>query len=68
MFLQTDDHAHLLGGIGSARRSDVGWSVYKIMDNDLAGFVLEVFLLDRKKRWRVASSYDQRDEAAERSM
>jgi len=68
VFLEADDHAHLLGGIGSAGRSDVGRSLYKVVDNDLTGFVLEVVVRERAKRRHIAASHHQSsDETAERS-
>jgi len=66
VFLEAHDHAQLPGGIGSVRGSDVARSLYKIVDNDLTGFILEVALPQRSKRRRIADSYDQsRGETAE---
>jgi hypothetical protein len=62
VFLETDNHPYLFGWVGHTRGSDVGWSLYEIVDKDLTGFVLEIIFLERAKRRHIATGYDQSSE------
>lgn len=69
MFLEADDQADLPGRIGGGRGSDVGRSLYKVVNDDLAGFIFKVVLLKRAKSRRTGDSHEQSGgETAERSI